>query len=157
MNKIVLGVLLLLLMSSCDLLHNSRLKEIISSITDDVRSEENSGEQPVSYEEKDVLLVVEEMPEFPGGTNALMEYVSKTIQYPEAAKKEGIQGRVMVTFIVDKEGEIKDAKVMRGIDDTLDKEALRVVNNMPRWNPGRHKGENVSVRFTLPLNFQIPQ
>lgn len=158
-NKIVLSALLLIVMSSCNFLEKSNLKEIAQDIRTEKRSNDNAEEQyvPQEMQEGEVYDMVDEMPVFPGGMTALLKYVSETIQYPDVAKKESIQGRVIVTFIVDKEGTIKNAKVMRGIDASLDNEALRVVNSMPRWNPGKHKGENVSVRFTFPVRFDLDE
>ena len=85
----------------------------------------------------------------------LMKYLQKNIQYPDEAKKKGIQGRVIVQFIVDKDGSIKDTKVIRGVNSSLDNEALRVINAMPKWEPGKHNGEAVSVRYTVPVSFKL--
>ena len=106
-------------------------------------------------DEQGVYQVCEEMPDFPGGMRNCMNYLSKNINYPENCKKEGIQGRVIVQFVVDKNGSIQDAKVVRSIHPSLDKEALRVVENMPKWKPGKHKGEAVKVRYTIPVMFKL--
>ena len=84
-----------------------------------------------------------------------MKFLQKNIQYPQDAEEKGIQGRVIVQFVVEKDGSIKDIKVVRGIDPSLDKEALRVINAMPKWEPGKHKGEAVSVKYTVPVNFKV--
>lgn len=104
---------------------------------------------------ENIFFVVEQMPEFPGGELALRKFIANNIQYPEVAQKNGIQGRVYVTFIVDKEGNIANAKIARGVDPSIDQEALRVVNNLPRWYPGVQKGEPVNVSYTVPINFAL--
>lgn len=106
-------------------------------------------------EGENVFFIVEEMPEFPGGELALRKYIANTIKYPESAVKKGIQGKVYVTFVVTKDGAIANAKIARGVDTSLDKEALRVVNSLPQWKPGKQKGENVNVQYTVPINFVL--
>ena len=104
----------------------------------------------------DVYEVVENMPEFPdGGMPGLMKYLSANIRYPEAAHKAGTQGRVTVQFVVGKDGSIGDVKVIRGVDPTLDAEAIRVISGMPKWKPGTQKGEPVNVRYTVPVMFRL--
>ena len=105
-----------------------------------------------------IFEVVEHMPEFPdGGMSALMEYLKKNIKYPEAAMKKGTQGRVTVQFVVEKDGSIANAKVLRGVDPDLDKEAVRVVSVMPKWKPGTQKGEAVRVKYTVPVMFRLTE
>lgn len=105
-----------------------------------------------------IFEVVEQMPEFPdGGMPALMEYFVKNIKYPEAAMKKGTQGRVTVQFVVEKDGSIANAKVLRGIDPELDKEAVRVVSMMPKWKPGMQKGQAVNVKYTVPVMFRLTE
>ena len=99
--------------------------------------------------------VVEEMPQFPGGAAALMQYLSKNIRYPEEAHKNNIQGRVIVNFIVETDGSITEAKVTRSIHPLLDAEALRVINAMPKWNPGMQGGKPVRVKYTVPVTFKL--
>jgi len=99
--------------------------------------------------------VVEQMPQFPGGPAALMEFLSKNIKYPEEAYKNGIQGRVIVTFTVNKDGSISEAKVVKSVDPQLDEEALRVAYSMPKWIPGRQNGEPVAVKYTVPITFKL--
>ena len=101
-----------------------------------------------------IFTVVEEMPSFPGGEAKLFEYLSK-IKYPAIARENGISGRVYVTFVVDKDGKIKDAKLLRGIGGGCDEEALRVVKSMPDWKPGRQNGRNVTVQYNLSVNFNL--
>lgn len=106
--------------------------------------------------DEDVFEVVENMPEFPdGGMPGLMKYLSANIRYPEAAHKAGTQGRVTVQFVVGKDGSIGDVKVIRGVDPTLDAEAIRVISSMPKWKPGTQKGEPVNVRYTVPVMFRL--
>ena len=99
--------------------------------------------------------VVEQMPQFPGGPAALMEFLSKNVKYPQEAYKNGIQGRVIVTFVINKDGSISDAKVVKSVDPQLDEEALRVVHSMPNWIPGRQNGEPVNVKYTVPITFKL--
>lgn len=102
-----------------------------------------------------VFEVVEVMPEFPGGMNALMKYLSQNIKYPAEAHAKGIQGRVIVSFVVKKDGSIDNAKVVRSVDPYLDREAVRVITVMPKWEPGKQRGEAVNVRFTVPVMFKL--
>ena len=99
--------------------------------------------------------VVEEMPEYPGGPQALFEFLSNNVQYPAAAQKAGIQGRVIATFVVGKDGSISQPTVVKSVDPALDAEAIRVINSMPKWTPGRQNGKVVNVKYTIPVNFQL--
>ena len=103
----------------------------------------------------DIFMVVEKMPQFIGGNKALMNYLGNTTKYPVSAQENGIQGRVYVSFIVANNGAIVAPKIIRGVDPSLDAEALRVVNSMPDWAPGTQRGKNVNVRYTLPINFVL--
>ena len=111
----------------------------------------------IDKEEPDprVFDVVEQMPNFPGGQNALMDFLKNTIKYPAEAEKAGKQGRVVVQFVINKDGSISDAKVVKSVDKTLDEEALRVVNAMPKWTPGKQNGKDVRVKFTMPVTFKL--
>jgi len=106
-------------------------------------------------EETKVFDVVEQMPQFPGGPNALFEYLSKNIKYPVVAEENGIQGRVIVTFVVERDGSITDVKVAKSVDPSLDKEAMRVVKSMPNWIPGKQNGSAVRVKYTVPVTFRL--
>ena len=106
-------------------------------------------------EEQTIFEVVENMPDFPGGQAALMQYLAKNIKYPTIAQENGTQGRVIVQFVVNKDGSIVDAKVVRSVDPYLDKEALRVINTMPKWKPGMQRGKPVRVKFTVPVMFRL--
>ena len=112
-----------------------------------VKSKDKEPEQPFD--------VVEEMPKFPGGDAAMMEFLRNTVKYPEEAMKNGIQGRVVVQFIIEKDGSISEAKVIKKVNEQLDAEALRVVGEMPNWTPGKQKGKEVRVKFTLPVTFRL--
>ena len=106
-------------------------------------------------EETKVFDVVEQMPQFPGGPQALFEYLSKNIKYPVVAEENGIQGRVIVTFVVERDGSITDVKVAKSVDPSLDKEAMRVVKSMPHWIPGKQNGAAVRVKYTVPVTFRL--
>ena len=106
-------------------------------------------------EENRIHVVVERMPEFPGGEAAMNQFINRTIRYPVIAQENGIQGRVVVQFVVNTDGKIVDVEVVRGVEESLDKEAIRVVKAMPPWNPGRQGGKNVRVKYTLPIRFRI--
>lgn len=116
----------------------------------------------VGYASKDsvkdrepVFNVVEQMPSFPGGMEALMQYLAKNMRYPVEAQKNKVQGRVVVGFIVSKDGDIKKAHILRGVDPELDAEAIRVIESMPRWMPGMQRGKAVAVSYTLPVMFRL--
>lgn len=106
-------------------------------------------------EEAEVFFIVEEMPEFPGGDIALRKYIANSLNYPVIAQENGVQGKVYVSFVVDQDGSISNAKVARSVDPSLDKEALRVVNSLPKWKPGKQRGKPVRVSFTVPINFVL--
>ncbi|HLW07540.1 MAG TPA: energy transducer TonB [Marinilabiliaceae bacterium] len=114
-------------------------------ITDDSEERENDG----------FFLVVEEMPEFPGGEAALKRYLATAVKYPIIAQENNIQGRVSIQFIINTRGEVTNATVLRGVDPSLDKEALRVVESMPRWKPGKQRNKTVRVSYTVPINFVL--
>lgn len=111
--------------------------------------------QRMTSTDDDVYDVVEKMPEFPGGMAELMKYLSSNIKYPVEAHKAGIQGRVVVSFVVNKDGTVKDAKIVRSVDKSIDAEALRVISAMPKWLPGYQNGKAVKVRYTVPVTFRL--
>lgn len=117
--------------------------------------EEIAQPEPPKEEESKVFDVVEEQPSFPGGQGALMQWLSDNIKYPVIAAENGIQGRVIVQFVVSKTGSISNVNVVRGVDPSLDKEAVRVVKAMPNWTPGKQNGTTVNVRYTLPVTFKL--
>ncbi|MBQ0033727.1 MAG: energy transducer TonB [Bacteroidales bacterium] len=106
--------------------------------------------------EEEVFVVVEKMPEFPGGQAALFKFLSENVKYPVIAQENGIQGRVICQFVVNKDGSIVDVEVVRtGGDASLDKEAVRVIKSMPKWHPGQQRGKPVRVKYTVPVNFKL--
>ena len=111
--------------------------------------------EPPKVEETKVFDVVEEMPQFPGGQAALLEYLAKNIKYPVVAEENGVQGRVIVTFVVERDGSITDVRVVKSVDPSLDKEAARVVKSMPKWQPGKQNGSAVRVKYTVPVQFKL--
>jgi protein TonB len=138
-----------------------KLEDIeISSEDDANQAQQEAYVPPAVVEEEEeseqqIFTVVETMPEFPGGMGALMQYLAKSIKYPVIAQENGIQGRVTCTFVINKDGSIVDAQVLRGIDPSLDKEALRVINAMPKWSPGKQRGKPVRVKYTVPVTFRL--
>ncbi len=123
---------------------NTEFEEYIPPETDDE-----------DVEEQQIFQVVENMPEFPGGRGALMKYLATNIKYPPYAKEAGIQGRVFINFVVERDGSITAVKVLRGIGGGCDEEAVRVVKNMPKWQPGMQRGKPVRVSFNLPVKFTL--
>ena len=114
-------------------------------------------EAPVEEEEEDVVFqVVETMPEFPGGPQALFKYLADNVKYPVIAQENGIQGRVICQFVVNKDGSIVEVVAVRSSGEpSLDKEAIRVINSMPKWKPGKQRGKPVRVKYTVPVNFRL--
>ena len=112
-------------------------------------------EPPKHEEENKVFDIVEQQPLFPGGPAALMKYLSENTKYPVVAQENGVQGRVYVQFVVEKDGSISDVHVLRGVDPSLDKEAVRVVKSMPRWTPGKQNGITVRVNYRVPVLFRL--
>lgn len=110
--------------------------------------EEESGEA-------EIFTVVEESPGFPGGDIARIRYLQENIRYPQMARESGIQGTVYVTFVVEKDGRVTDVRILRGIGGGCDEEAIRVINAMPRWNPGKQRGKPVRVQFNMPIKFTL--
>ena len=116
----------------------------------------DEGEEVIEQSESDkVFDVVDKMPSFPGGQGAMYDFMARNIQYPKVAEENGVQGRVIVTFIVKKDGSLSDVRVAKSVDPALDKEAVRLVKSMPKWSPGIREGKYVNVKFTLPVTFRI--
>lgn len=107
-------------------------------------------------QEEGAFDVVEEMPVFPGGMSALMQFLGQNIKYPEDAQKLNKQGRVVASFVIEKDGSVSNAVVNRNVWPSLDAEALRVIRAMPKWTPGKQNGKVVRVKYTIPINFSIP-
>ena len=114
-------------------------------------------EAPIEEEEEEVIfMVVESMPEFPGGQQALFKYLAENVKYPVIAQENGIQGRVICQFVVNKDGSIVDVVAVRSSgESSLDKEAIRVIKSMPKWKPGKQRGKPVRVKYTVPVNFRL--
>ncbi|MBQ8874745.1 MAG: energy transducer TonB, partial [Bacteroides sp.] len=106
-------------------------------------------------EEQQIFQVVEEMPEFPGGMGECRQFLGKNIKYPTISQEKGVQGRVIVQFVVNRDGSIVDPVVVRDVDPYLDKEALRVIQMMPKWKPGKQRGKAVRVKYTVPVMFRL--
>ena len=128
-------------------------------------SEENNQAVEVKYtpvvveeeepEEQQIFQIVEEMPEFPGGMGECLKFLMKNAKYPTISQENGVQGKVSVKFVIEKDGSIADPVVVRGVDPYLDKEALRVVKSMPKWKPGKQRGKPVRVSYTVPVIFKL--
>ena len=147
--------------------------EVLNVVEDDVEVEEiqiNTEDDkdvevviapPVEPKEEDeeeevIFVVVESMPEFPGGQQAMMRYIGENIKYPVIAQENGIQGRVICQFVIEKDGKVTDIQVVRSSGEpSLDKEAVRVINSMPKWKPGKQRGKPVRVKYTIPVNFRL--
>ena len=121
----------------------------------DADKKEASTQTEAKVDENGIHQVCEEMPEFPGGMRECMNWLGKNVNYPATAQEKGIQGRVIIQFVVERDGSITEPKVVRGVDPDLDKEALRVVSAMPNWKPGKNKGEVVRVKYTLPVMYRL--
>jgi TonB family protein len=119
------------------------------------RNDTSYVEAKDKIENDEVYQVVEKMPEFPGGKQRLLNWMKENIQYPVEAQKEGIQGRVIITFVINKSGKAVEPLIIQSVDPLLDKEAIRLINSMPKWKPGEEKGEPVRVKFTMPINFRL--
>ena len=120
-----------------------------------IKEEIAPPEPPKHVEDNKIFEIVEQNPTFPGGTAALMSWLSQNIKYPVIAAENGVKGRVIVQFVVEKDGSITDVVVVKSVDPSLDKEATRVIKNMPHWIPGRQNGSPVRVRFTVPVTFTL--
>jgi len=138
--------------------------EVDDNIDIDVEADQNTEvqeyiapvvEEEESAEEAQIFMVVESMPAFPGGEAALYKYLAENIKYPQMAKESGIQGRVFVTFVVERNGSVTDVRVLRGIGGGCDEEAIRVVKGMPQWTPGKQRGKAVRVQYNLPVKFTL--
>ena len=124
------------------------------AIRNDIAVNTNESEEKKEVANK-VFDVVEQMPSFPGGNEALMKFLSENVKYPVVAQENGVQGRVVVSFVVERDGSITDVKVVRSVDPSLDKEATRVVKSMPNWIPGKQNGAAVRVKYNVPVSFRL--
>ncbi|WP_075591020.1 energy transducer TonB [Labilibacter marinus] len=149
-----------------------KVTDVLNIVDDDVEldeeldiedteiDEDTEVEFDLSLEEEEtddapVFFIVEEMPQFPGGDLELRKYIAQSVKYPVIAQENGIQGRVYVQFVVGTDGAVNQVKVARGVDPNLDKEAIRVVQSMPKWKPGKQRGKAVKVSYTVPINFVL--
>ena len=140
--------------------NDSEVEESTIQASDDTQAAVEVKYTPVEVEEEEVeeqqiFQVVEEMPEFPGGMGECMKFLGKNIKYPTISQENGVQGRVIVQFVVNRDGSIVDPVVVRGVDPYLDKEALRVIQMMPKWKPGKQRGKAVRVKYTVPVTFRL--
>ena len=124
-------------------------KTKISTASDSVKVQSDTQDEIVGF------VTHEKMPSYPGGENALNQYLSKNVKYPVDAAKAGVQGRVVCQFVISEDGSISNVEVIRGVESTLDAEAVRVIKNMPKWIPGEQRGKAVSVKYTFPINFRL--
>lgn len=113
--------------------------------------------EPEPVKEEQIFVAVEQQPEFPGGTAALMKWLANNVRYPQMALENGISGRVIVKFVVEKDGSVSGVTLVRGVDKDLDREAIRVVKSMPKWQPGKNNGQAVRCYFNLPVNFKLAE
>ena len=141
-----------------------KAEEIIEIVENDAKVEETviqaSDDTEVAVEEEEpeeqqIFQIVEEMPEFPGGMGECLKFLMKNAKYPTISQENGVQGKVSVKFVIEKDGSIADPVVVRGVDPYLDKEALRVVKSMPKWKPGKQRGKPVRVSYTVPVIFKL--
>ena len=140
--------------------NDADVEESTIQASDDTQQAVEVKYTPVEVEEEEVdeeqiFQIVEEQAQYPGGMAECMKFLSKNIKYPTISQENGVQGRVIVQFVVNRDGSIVDAKVMRGVDPYLDKEALRVVGLMPKWKPGKQRGKAVRVKYTVPVMFRL--
>ena len=153
--------------------NDAKVEEVLQIVENDAKveetaiqaSEETGQAVEVKYvpveveeeepEEQQIFQVVEEMPEFPGGMAECLKFLGKNIKYPTISQENGVQGKVIVQFVVNKDGSIVDPVVVRSVDPYLDKEALRVIKTMPKWKPGKQRGKAVRVKYTVPVTFKL--
>ena len=149
MKKILfLSIVLLLLVCGTSMVVSQDKKIVV--VTEEFEVEE------VEEDEEQIFAIVENMPEFPGGQQAMMKFIAENTQYPAKAMEKGIQGRVFCQFVVEKDGRVSNIQVVRTSGDaSLDKEAVRVISSMPKWNPGIQQGKPVRVVYTLPVSFRL--
>ncbi len=150
-----------------------KVVEILNIVEDDVEIEDeldmeslDDNDAPIeiapiiestaeAVSDNEVFIIVEQMPEFPGGINAMRAFLAKNVKYPVVALENGVSGTVFISFVINQDGSIVDTKVLRGVDSALDKEAIRVVNSMPKWKPGKQGGRAVRVSYQVPISFVL--
>jgi protein TonB len=129
--------------------------DVEATVMTEVREFTPVMQQEEEIKEDVIFTVVEDQPSFPGGEEARIRYLNDNIRYPQMAREAGIQGTVFVTFVVERDGSVTDVRILRGIGGGCDEEAVRVVRNMPRWNPGRQRGQPVRVQFNMPIRYVL--
>ena len=134
--------------------HNSSTYPVVKIPKQEIKEVTPTKNSKISKSKK-IYDVVDEMPVFPGGNGALLEYLATHVKYPVVAQENGVQGRVIVSFVVECDGSITDVRVERSIDPSLDREAIRVVSSMPRWSPGKLNGYIVRVKYSVPVAFKL--
>jgi len=152
-TKTIVAVLIILI-AAFFIYKVTRQKEV-TAVVQKVETEQPKTTITHSVSTNGIYDVVEKMPEYPGGDQALMEFLSKHIKYPTVAQESRIQGKVILGFVVSKSGKVEDVQILRSLDPNLDKEALRVVKLLGYWKPGEQGGKKVSVRYTLPVVFRL--
>jgi len=130
-------------------------KRIVYAPNGDIVDREDLYIDDEPADTNDIYMVVEDPPQFPGGFQALSDYLNNNIKYPEACRRDSIKGRVIISFVVEKDGSINSSEVVKSVHEQLDAEALRVISAMPKWKPGKQRGKTVRVRYTLPVNFRL--
>ena len=140
-----------------NVLNETNKIEIVDDVVEveDIEIVDDDYWDDMEDEEEDVYISTEENPEFPGGTTKLLEYIQQNITYPMAARESGVQGRVFIGFIVEKDGSVSNVQVLRGIGGGCDEEAVRLVKSFPKFKPGKNRGVPVRVSYTLPINFKL--
>ena len=155
MKKLILFVAVAMLYCSCGQLATKdnearEANEDVVELTTDAETDQTMPENDTA-----IVVISDVMPEFPGGDEALFAYLSQNINYPTEAKDAKLEGRVYVTFVIEKDGQVSNAKILRDIGGGCGEEAIRVVNNMPKWKPGIQDGKPVRTQFNLPVSFQL--
>ncbi len=130
--------------------------DVVEDLPEAVEVVEIAEPKPPASDDESIYQNVEQMPSFPGGNQALFRYLQENLKYPSIAQANGIQGRTLVSFVVEKDGSITDIQVVRSAGDpSLDREAVRIIRTMPRWRPGKIQGQTVRVQYTVPINFKL--
>ena len=150
---LTLPLFALLLFANCK--SNGNDKSVEKKAVEATETVETQAVETVATDDSEVYGAVEVMPEYPGGTTAMYEFIQKNLKYPESAKNQGLEGRVFVQFVVEKDGSLSSFQVLRGVCDEIDAEAVRVLKMMPKWKPGMNNGEPVRVQYTMPFKFQL--
>ena len=130
-------------------------KRIVYAPNGDIVDREDIYIDDEPADTNEIYMVVEDPPEFPGGLQALSDYLHDNIKYPESCRRDSIQGRVIISFVVEKDGSINSEEIVKGVHEQLDAEALRVISTMPKWKPGKQRGKGVRVKYALPVKYRL--